>query len=197
MSGRKNWTIKSSRQVYDNPWISVDHHDVIAPTGNPGIYGKVHFKNLAIGVLPIDEQGHTWLVGQNRFCFDSWSWELPEGGGDPKGDPMDAAQRELAEETGLKAAEYLPLFQDVHLSNSVTDERAFAYIATGLSSCKDHTPDETEQLETMRLPLENVFSMIENGEITDMFTLAMFWRAHHLAVTGRLPDGIAHHFRSR
>lgn len=196
MSEKPGWKVMSKTRVYENPWLALDHHDVIAPTGNAGIYGKVHFKNLAIGVLPIDGEGHTWLVGQHRFCFDAWSWELPEGGGARTGDPLDAARRELAEETGIKAKTFIPLLSNIHLSNSVTDEVAFAYIATDLSPCSDYAPDETELLEVRRVPLKTVFAMIDEGEITDMFTLAMLSRAYHLANTGRLPEAVASVIRS-
>jgi 8-oxo-dGTP pyrophosphatase MutT (NUDIX family) len=192
---KQAWQILSSKQVYDNPWITLDHFEVIAPTGKQGIYGKIHFKNFAIGVLPIDENGYTWLIGQHRFCFDAYGWELPEGGGPLKDDPLASAKRELAEETGLQAENYIQILNRSELSNSVTDEVAFAYIATGLSHVRAETEDETEVLEQRHLPLKVVFDMVESGQITDMFTLAILMRAYHLAHTGRLPEAVARHFQ--
>jgi ADP-ribose pyrophosphatase YjhB (NUDIX family) len=126
------WQTLESQTVYDNPWITVRHNEVIRPDGTPGIYGKVHFKNRAIGVLPIDEEGYTYLVGQYRYVLDEYSWEIPEGGGPIDEDPLQAAQRELKEETGL-SAQHWQLLGRAHLSNSVSDEEALYYLATGLA----------------------------------------------------------------
>ena len=142
------WTIKAERPVYDNKWIKVTEYDVLNPAGGKGIYGTVHFKNLAIGVLPLDEEGYTWLVGQYRFPLDAYSWEIPEGGGDPALPPIESARRELKEETGLVASEWT-LIQEMHLSNSVSDERALVYLARGLEQ-GEATPEETEQLVVRR-----------------------------------------------
>src|SRR5438270_9230901 len=112
------WQVKDKQVVYDNPWIQVVHHDVINPSGGKGMYGKVHFKGTAIGILPLDEQLNTWLVGQYRFPLNQYSWEIPEGGGPLGTDPLASAKRELLEETGLVAAQWSTLL-DMHLSNSV------------------------------------------------------------------------------
>ena len=75
---------------------------MIRPDGQPGIYGVVHYKNKAIGVLPVDDDGQIWLVGQYRYPLDAYSWEIPEGGG-PEGEVARGRprRRELREETGL------------------------------------------------------------------------------------------------
>src|ERR1700748_1458352 len=100
------WTIRCEKPVYDNKWISVTEYDVLNPSGGKGIYGTVRFKNIAIGILPIDEEGYTWLVGQWRVPLEMYSWETPEGGGDPALPPIESARRELKEETGLVAGEW-------------------------------------------------------------------------------------------
>src|SRR5579871_191774 len=100
------WQIISEKNIYDNPWINITEFDVINPGGGNGIYGKVHFKNLAIGILPLDENMNTYLVGQYRFPLDQYSWEIPEGGGMIGIDPLISAQRELIEETGLVATQW-------------------------------------------------------------------------------------------
>ena len=115
------WQIVAEKNIYDNKWINVKEYDVINPSGGNGIYGKVHFKNHAIGIVPLDEQYNTWLVGQFRFATNNYSWEIPEGGGLLNEHPLAAAQRELLEETGLKADRWREVLQ-MHLSNSVTDE---------------------------------------------------------------------------
>jgi len=164
------WTVLSEKQVYDNKWIRLTEYDVINPGGGKGIYGKVHFKNLAIGIVPIDEEWHTWLVGQYRFTLDRYSWEIPEGGGPLEIDPLESARRELLEETGLEATEWTPIM-NMHLSNSVTDEYAIIYLARGLKQGVA-TPEETEQLQVKRIPFEEAWQMVENGSITDAMSVA-------------------------
>jgi len=164
------WTILSERQVYDNRWIGVTEYDVLNPSGGKGIYGKVHFKNLAIAVLPLDEDGNTWLVGQYRFPLNAYSWEIPEGGGEPGSTPLQTAQRELEEETGLVAKEW-SLLMEMHLSNSVSDEQGFIFLARQLEQ-KEARPEETEQLAVRKLPFEEAYQMLERGEITDSLSVA-------------------------
>jgi len=128
MSVQKPWQTHSIETVYDNNWITVSHRDVTAPTGKPAIYGLVHFKSLAVGIIPIDAEGYTWLVGQHRYTLDRYSWEIPEGGGARDEDPVIAAQRELREETGISANNWTKILE-LYTSNSVTDEFAVSYIA--------------------------------------------------------------------
>src|SRR5436190_15196823 len=138
----KKWTTHSSEVKYDNKWINVTEYTVTNPSGKPGIYGKIHFKNKAIGIIPIDKDGNTWLVGQWRFPLNEWSWEIPEGGGPTGIDPLDAAKRELKEETGLTAKKW-EMIQRVHLSNSVCDEEGFLFLAEDLEEGA-HDREETE-----------------------------------------------------
>src|SRR3569623_588334 len=114
------WKVTSEKAVYDNKWINVTEYQVINPSGNPGIYGKVHFKNRAIGIVPLEADQNTYLVGQYRFTINQYSWEIPEGGGPLNEDPLHAAKRELLEETGLGAHNWTPI-QTMYLSNSVTN----------------------------------------------------------------------------
>jgi 8-oxo-dGTP pyrophosphatase MutT (NUDIX family) len=164
------WTIVAQRPVYDNKWIGVTEYDVINPGGGKGIYGKVHFKNLAIGILPLDEELNTWLVGQYRFTLDQYSWEIPEGGGDLSIDPIASAQRELLEETGLVAKEWAPLVE-MYLSNSVSDEKAIIYLARQLEQ-HEPEPEETEQLVVRKVPFAEAYRMVEQGLITDSMSVA-------------------------
>jgi 8-oxo-dGTP pyrophosphatase MutT (NUDIX family) len=178
------WTIKAERAVYDNKWIKVTEYDVLNPNGGEGIYGTVHFKNLAIGILPLDDEGYTWLVGQYRFPLDTYSWEIPEGGGDPGLPPIESARRELKEETGLVAREWT-LIQEMHLSNSVSDERALIYMARGLQQ-EEAMPEETEQLVVRRVSFDEAFEMVERGEITDSMSVAAILKVKLLLVSGAL-----------
>lgn len=165
------WTELERREVYDNPWIRVTESEVLNPNGGSGIYGVVHFKNLAIGVIPVDEKGYTWLVGQDRFPFEGkYTWEIVEGGGPIEEDPLESAKRELLEEVGLKAENW-QLIQEMDLSNSATTERALIYLARGISHHQAQ-PDETEQLQIKRLPLEEAFDMVWEGLIVDSLSVA-------------------------
>lgn len=181
------WRIKSARTVFNNRWVMLREYETVAPTGVDASYGLVHVHNLALGVLPIDENGNTILIGQQRFTFGRYSWELPEGGGPQDMPPLEGARRELSEEAGLKAAHWLPLFEDVHLSNSITDERAFAFIAWDLSPDQTFARDSSEELSIWRVPFAEAVKMAVSGEITDGFSLVMLFKADHLLRTGALP----------
>jgi len=170
MNAENPWVTHSTRTVYENPWIRVTESQVTNPSGNPGIYGVVHFRNRAIGVVPIDAEGHTWLVGQYRYTLGSYEWEIPEGGCPEGESSLEAAKRELREETGLIAGHYRVLLDNLALSNSVSDERATIYVATDLTQA-EADPEETEALQVRRLPLEEAIAMVRRGEITDSISV--------------------------
>ena len=178
------WKITSENEIYSNPWIALTEYQVLNPAGNPGIYGKVHFKNYAIGVLPLDEDLNTYLVGQFRFAPNQYSWELPEGGGPLDVDPLESGKRELLEETGLKADEWFELLR-MHLSNSVSDELCIVFVARGLHQFEAE-PEDTEQLVVKKLPFEEVYQMVVNGLITDSVTVAAVLKARILQMEGKL-----------
>jgi 8-oxo-dGTP pyrophosphatase MutT (NUDIX family) len=165
------WKTISQETAYENAWIKVEHHQVLNPAGNPGIYGKVHFKNTAISIVPIDSEGFTYLVGQYRYTLNEYSWEVPEGGCSIESgeSTFEAAKRELLEETGLVAADWTQL-GEVYLSNSVSDEKAVMYVAQNLVQ-QQACPEETEQLKIRRLPLGEAIEMAKNGSITDALSV--------------------------
>ena len=165
------WKSINYETRYDNPWIRLDHHEVVNPNGNPGIYGKVHFKNIAVSVVAIDEENFTYLVGQHRFTIDAYSWELPEGGCliSSKEDPLSAAKRELFEETGIIADKWQVL-GEIFLSNSVTDEKAIMFMAKKLSFEKSN-PEDSELLEVKRIALVEAIEMAKNGDIQDALSV--------------------------
>lgn len=155
---------------YDNPWISLTEHTVINPNGGSGIYGEIHFKNLAIGIIPLDDEGNIYLVKQYRFVPNQESIEIPEGGGKLDTDPLLSAQRELKEETGLTASNWEFLLE-LHLSNSVTDERALVYLAKGLHQGAAEL-EETEDITVIKLPLKEAYQMVKENKITDAISVA-------------------------
>jgi 8-oxo-dGTP pyrophosphatase MutT (NUDIX family) len=178
------WKVLGEKKVYENPWIKITEFDVLNPSGGKGIYGKVHFKSIAAGALPLDEELNTYLVGQYRFPLDQYSWEIPEGGGAFDVDPVESAKRELLEETGLVATEWTRIVE-MHLSNSVTDEYAVIYLARNLSQ-QTASPEETEQLNIMKLPFEEAYQMVERGEITDSMSVAAILKVKLMLTDGRL-----------
>lgn len=185
---------RSRRLVYDNPWIRVDEHAVIKPNGEDGIYGVVGFKNLAIGILPIDAEGRTWLVGQHRFPLGRYSWEIPEGGGPLAEPPLEAARRELAEETGLRAGGWAQILE-LDMSNCVTDERAVGFLAYDLEAGAAD-PDDTEVLSLRRVSFAQALEMAIAGEIRDALAVAMIFKARLLAQAGAAPPAIAEFLRA-
>ncbi len=178
------WQVLGQKQAYDNKWINVTEFDVINPSGGKGIYGKVHFKNNAIGILPLDDKLNTWLVGQFRFTLNEYTWEIPEGGGPIGTSIIDSAKRELLEETGLVAEEWTKLM-DFHLSNSVSDEYGQIFLARQLTQYAPQ-PEETEQLQLKKLPFEEVYKMVEDGIITDSMSVAAILKVKLMLLEGKL-----------
>jgi len=171
MSDTKNqWTTLSGQEKYDNPWINVTEYQVINPGGKPGIYGKVHFKNKAIGIVALDEEGNTWLVGQWRYPLNEWSWEIPEGGGPDGSEVLISAQRELKEETGLTAKKWT-MIQRTHLSNSVSDEEGFIFLAEELTQGENELEDSEADMKVWKLPFSEALQMVLDGKITDSLTV--------------------------
>jgi len=171
MSEIKNpWRTLASKQIYENDWIKLVEFQVINPNGNKGIYGKVSFKNKAIGIIPLDENGYTWLVGQYRYTLDEYSWEIPMGGGPLSLDPLVSAKRELLEETGLIANKWSRILR-IHTSNSVTDEEGYVYLAEDLLQS---TPefDDTEKIAIKKIPFKKAYDMVLDNKITDSISIA-------------------------
>ncbi len=164
------WVKKDSRVVYDNPWINLTEYDVITPAGTEGIYGKVNFKNIAIGVIAIDAEDNTYLVGQYRFPLDRYSWEIPEGGCPEGTDWLTAAKRELKEETGFEASTWTEILK-MDVSNSVSDEFAVVYVAQDLIA-GEAEPEETEDLKMMKMPFTQAVQWVMEGKITDSISVA-------------------------
>ncbi len=178
------WKTLSKKEVYSNPWISVSHREVLNPGGGEGIYGVVEFQNIAVGIVPIDEERNTWLVGQYRYTIDQYSWEIPEGGCPLGTDPLASAKRELKEETGLVAQSWQPLLE-MHTSNSVTDEYGIVYIAKEVHQ-ELAEPEETEELLIKKLPFNSVYKMVMEGKITDSLSIAAILKTQLWIQSGKI-----------
>jgi 8-oxo-dGTP pyrophosphatase MutT (NUDIX family) len=168
------WKRLTSRTVFENDWMEVREDHVINPGGGENQYGHVHFKNRAVAIVPLDAERNTWLVGQERYTLGAWSWEVPMGGAPLAENPLDAAKRELKEETGLTALRWTEIMR-LHPSNSITDEVGYVYLAEELSEGVTAF-EETEALEIRRLPLETAVQMARDGEITDAISVAALLR---------------------
>lgn len=164
------WKTLSGEEKYDNRWINVTEYQVINPAGGPGIYGKIHFKNKAIGVVAVDSHNNTWLVGQYRYTVEQFSWEIPEGGGALDEQPLEAARRELREETGLTAKKWT-LLTRLHTSNSVTDEEGFLFLAEDLSQGDSELEETEADLKVRKLPLKEALEMVLRQDITDSISM--------------------------
>jgi 8-oxo-dGTP pyrophosphatase MutT (NUDIX family) len=169
-----SWKRLKSAVVYDNPWITVFDEKVLNPNGGESQYGRIHFKSKAIAIVPLDEDGNTWLVGQNRYTTDEYSWEVPMGGSDAGEDPIDTAKRELKDETGLTAGK-LEQIMRLHPSNSITDEEGFVFVATNLEQGETDFDDD-ENLQVRKLSLVDAIEMVKRNEITDAISVAALLR---------------------
>jgi len=168
------WKKLNSRTVWENDWMQILEDEVINPGGGNNQYGHVHFKNRAVAIIPLDENDNVWLVGQERYTLNTWSWELPMGGAPLDEGPLDAAQRELKEETGLAADKWTEIMR-LHMSNSITDEAGIVYLAENLTEGEPEF-EESEDLEIRKLPLAEALAMVNDGEITDAISVAALLR---------------------
>ena len=189
------WRDAGASVLFQNPWMQLTRHDASAPTGAPADYVVMRPQNLSVGVLSLHSDGTVTLVGQQRFALMNWSWEMPEGGAPYGEDPLAGIQRELAEEAGLKAAHWQEVLR-MEMTNSITDERAIAWLAWGLEPTPGE-PDPTEIIQVARVPFLDLVDEIGTGAIRDAFTVATTLRAYHMAREALLPGWLAHAMLTR
>ena len=178
------WKTLDAETMYESDWIKITKSNVLNPAGNPALYSWVHFKNLAIGIVPMDEHKNIWLVGQYRYPIDCYSWEIPEGGGKIGVDPKESASRELLEETGIKAGNFSEILR-MHLSNSATDEVSITFLATSLEYFSPE-PEESEMLQIKKISLEEAFNWVSQGKITDAISVGSIQKLKIMDLTGEL-----------
>jgi 8-oxo-dGTP pyrophosphatase MutT (NUDIX family) len=184
MIQRGPWKTLKEEERYRSPWIAVSQHDVIDPSGRQGIYGVIHFVNLAIGIVPLDEHLNTWIVGQYRYPIEAYSWEIPEGGGRRDVPALESAKRELREEAGIVAERWREILR-MDLSNSASDEEAIIFVAQGLTF-HDPEPDHDEELALRKVPFDDLFAMVMRGEVRDSLTVAAVMKVKLMLLDGTL-----------
>jgi ADP-ribose pyrophosphatase YjhB (NUDIX family) len=169
MANQNFWQTIGSQVVYQNPYFSVREDTVIRPDGKPGMYAVVE-KSPSVFVVALTEANEVYLIGQYRYTTQRYSWELPAGGTDGE-NALQAAQRELQEETGLvsdnweEAGSYNPL-------NGSVNTTAYVYVARNVKQTMSHQQEEEGITSTVALPVRRVFEMILSGEISDGETIA-------------------------
>lgn len=171
---RNPWKTLATRPIYETPWFSVRCDDVLRPDGQPGTYSVVHSERLAVGVVPLWDDGTVTLVGQWRYPLGEYSWEIPEGGGDLARDPIEAARIELREEAGIEARSWAYLGR-CHTSNCWTDEVAHLFLAQDLVQGAAE-PGGDEEIATRRVPVAEAIEMALDGRITDAISIAALFR---------------------
>jgi len=186
MKERGPWKVHKEELRLDTPWITVTRHEVIDPGGNPGEYGVIHFKNLAIGIVPLDDELNTWIVGQYRYPLESYSWEIPEGGGLRNIPPLETAKRELREEAGLTARDWHEILR-MDLSNSASDEHAIIFLARGIEEFEPE-PDQNEELALKKIPFSELYEMVITGQVLDSLTVASVLKVQLMINEGEIPQ---------
>jgi 8-oxo-dGTP pyrophosphatase MutT (NUDIX family) len=182
------WRILGKRQHYDDPWLTLVEHDVENAAGKCSTYATVHFKKRGLAVLPVDREGHVYLVGQYRFGVRRYGWEVPAGGADADEAALETARRELAEEMGFAAAQWCEILR-VYISGSLTDEQAVAFVAWDLAPRRPK-PDEQEVLAVRRMPFAEAVDMACGGGIADVLSVAVILRVRLMAERGELPEAL-------
>lgn len=168
------WRTKRSAIVYSNPWIRVREDQVVRPDGVDGIYGVVEIRP-SVGIVALNEREEIALVGQWRYALNRYSVEVPRGGSDPhETDMLAVAQRELAEEVGVLAAQWEAL-GDVDVCNGVTDDKQSLFLATGLSQTEMHL-DPEEDITVEWHPFAEAVKMALDGRITEVCSVAAILR---------------------
>jgi ADP-ribose pyrophosphatase len=162
------WEQKSTRQIYQNKWISLREDLVELPDGRTTIYGVISCSEC-VGVLPFLDPNTVLMIKQYRYVTKQVTWEMPTGGMHPGESRQEAAQRELSEEIGYRAGK-LTWLSTLHTSKSVVDETAHLFLGEDLVKV-ELPPDDTEFIEVRPFPFEVVLQMVLRGDITDSMTI--------------------------
>jgi len=190
------YTVQDRKLLYDCPWIRVREDRFTHRRGGAGLYSVCGFRRTACGVIAVDQLDRVVLVGQWRYPLETYSWEIPEGGGEEHESPFTCIRRELGEETGLEARRWEPL-AFCHTSNSSTDEETFLFFATDLQALpQGHAPEDVEELAVHREPFEQCLARVLCGEITDSLSMVAILALHakRTGIPAALPDAVSERF---
>ena len=164
------WKRIDSKTIYQNPWLRLREDNVLRPDGKPGIYSVLEI-GTSVGIVAINNRDEIILVGQWRYVHNKFSWEIPTGGIKEESEtPLEVAQRELREETGIIANNWLSM-GSIENSNGATDDIAYLYYASDLSST-EQALEPTEDIITKWIKFEKALEMVKKGEITESCSVA-------------------------
>jgi 8-oxo-dGTP pyrophosphatase MutT (NUDIX family) len=169
MTMRNPWRTLSSRTLYRNPWLTLREDKVIRPDGAEGIYSVVEVQP-SCGIVAINDENKIALVGQWRYVHNRYSLEIPTGGSEQDETPLDAAKRELLEETGLTARDWTAL-GTIDNSNGATTDVAHLFLARNLTT-GPAVPQGDEQIELRWMSFADAVLSVMNGEITESVSVA-------------------------
>jgi 8-oxo-dGTP pyrophosphatase MutT (NUDIX family) len=166
---KPKWITHLREIVYQNKWFQVEKAQVTKPNGEKGDYYTVVSPSVAF-IIPQDSDGGIYLIGQRRYPIDEYSLEIPAGRTDGE-EPLEAAKRELKEETGLVATNWRKL-GEFYAANGLLREKGYVFLATGLSQTGENEQEEEGIDQVIKLPLEKIMDMIRKGEIKDGQTMS-------------------------
>jgi 8-oxo-dGTP pyrophosphatase MutT (NUDIX family) len=188
------WETLSSRRFYESRYVDVDQDEVRHRSGKVHPYTALRFRIYGIAVLPILADGSTYLIGQYRYLSQRYTWELPRGSG-PKGiDPLETAQRELKEETGAVAGQWLEVLR-LMVSPGITDEMAPCFVAWDLDQGMAD-PDPQESLAIRQLSFPEAVAAVLDGTICDAASVATILAVQTRVAQGSLPADLLMRLRA-
>ena len=173
MTKRGPYTIKSSKQIYKNPWIEVREDAVVFPNGSESIWGTVHIKH-GVSVLAMDDQGNIYFTKQFHYGTGNETPEVIAGGIDGDETPLQAAQRELQEEAGLEAKEWI-FIGTMRPMTSYTDHVEHLYLARGLTEVARHL-DPGEVISMFKIPFATAVQWVVESKIEDCYSACLILR---------------------
>jgi 8-oxo-dGTP pyrophosphatase MutT (NUDIX family) len=168
------WTVHGERRLYSSDWVNLALVDIELPGGERFEHHVVRMPAEASGVVVHDPERGVLLLWRHRFVTDSWGWELPAGRVDPGESPVEAAAREVLEETGWRPGPLRALFA-YHPANGTSDLTFNLFLAQSATYVGEpEDPYESERVEW--LPLDFVRTAMQRGEIGDGMSLTgLLW----------------------